>query len=129
MADLAAYSGRARNIVGYALQFAALTAARPGNVAEAEWSEIDLDAAKWSIPPAKMKMDKPHDVPLSRQALALLRKVEALTGERRHVFSVSRDVPISDNTMNKALRLLGYDTANEHCAHGFRSTFSTLLNG
>jgi integrase len=115
-------------VVGYALQFLALTAARPGNVAEAEWSEFDLDAAKWSIPAAKMKMRRAHEVPLSRQAVAILHEVAKLTGERRYAFSVTEDKPLFGNAMNRALRRLGYNTLTEHCAHGFRSTFSTLLN-
>jgi integrase len=143
MTDIAAYSERdlgyggrgwkpdARmcTVVSYALQFLALTVARPGNVAEAEWSEFgDLDAAKWVIPAAKMKMRKAHEVPLSRQAVAILREVAKLTGERRYVFSITEDQPLFSNAMNRALRRLGYDTNTEHCAHGFRSTFSTLLN-
>ena len=101
---------------------------RPGEIANAEWDEIDLDAARWTIPAEKMKMKHEHVVPLSRQAVALLRQVHALTGHRRFVFSCSQDKPISDNTLNKRLRDLGYDTAEDHCAHGFRTTFSTLSN-
>jgi integrase len=116
------------DVVGYAVRFTALTAARPGNIADAEWTEFD-DAGLWTVSAEKMKMDKEHIVPLSRQALAILEQVALLTGDRKYVFSCSRDQPISDNTLNKRLRNLGYDTGKEHCAHGFRTTFSTLLNG
>jgi len=63
---------------------------------------------------------------LSRQALAILRSVQKLTGHRRYVFSCSKDAPLSNNALNKRLRLLGIDTKTDHCAHGFRTTFSTL---
>jgi integrase len=119
---------RFKDVVGYAVRFTSLTVVRPGEIATAEWDEIDLDAARWTIPAEKMKMRHQHVVPLSRQAVALLRQVHALTGHRRFVFSCSQDKPISDNTLNKRLRDLGYDTAEQHCAHGFRTTFSTLSN-
>ena len=67
-----------------------------------------------------------HVVPLSRQALAILRSVEKLTGHRRHAFSCSKDAQLSNNTLNKRWRLLGIDTKTDHCAHEFRITFSTL---
>jgi integrase len=121
--------GRFGDLVGYAVRFISLTAARPGEIGNAEWTEFDFDAALWKISAAKMKMEKEHVVPLSRQALAILREVRALTGDRRYVFSCSKDKPISDMTLNKRLTALGYDTATEHTAHGFRTTFSTLLNG
>jgi integrase len=102
---------------------------RPGEITSAEWSDFDFEEARWTISAEKMKMDKPHVVPLSRQAVAILRQVQTLTGNRSYVFSCSEDAPISDNTLNKRLRDLGYSTSTEHCAHGFRTTFSTLLNG
>jgi integrase len=123
------------DVVGLGVRFIGYTAARPGEAGFLEWPEIDFDSALWTIPPHKVKMrndpdrkDDPHLVPLSRQALAILAQLRGLTGERQYVFSCSRDEPISDNTLNKRLRLLGYDTKTEHCAHGFRSTFSTLMN-
>jgi integrase len=73
-----------------------------------------------------MKTGWDHAVPLSRQALAILRGVQKLTGHRRYVFSCSKDAPLSNNALNKRLRLLGIDTKTDHCAHGFRTTFSTL---
>jgi integrase len=114
--------------VGYALRFLSLTVVRPGEIASAEWADIDIEGARWTIPAAKMKMDKEHVVPLSRQAVDILRKVKELTGNGRFVFSCGRDAPISGNTLNKRLRILGIDTAATHCSHGFRSTFSTLMN-
>jgi integrase len=128
--DIAAPLEDARygDIVGYALRFLSLTAVRPGEVNNAEWAEIDWDKARWTIPAARMKMDKEHVVPLARQALAILKDLQALTGNRRCLFSCSNDKPLSDNTLNKRLRVIGYDTATEHCAHGFRSTFSTLCH-
>src|SRR6201993_1180131 len=114
------------DVVGLALRFDALTIPRPGMVNEMEWSEVDWDAERWTIPAAKMKTGWDHVVPLSRQALAILRSVRKLTGHRRYVFSCSKDAPLSNNTLNKRLRLLGIDTKTDHCAHGFRTTFSTL---
>jgi integrase len=114
------------DVVGLALRFDALTIPRPGMVNEMEWSEVDWDAERWTIPAAKMKTGWDHVVPLSRQALAILRSVQKLTGHRRYAFSCSKDAPLSNNTLNKRLRLLGIDTKTDHCAHGFRTTFSTL---
>jgi integrase len=128
--DIAAPLDNSRfgDLVGYALQLLSLTAVRPGEVNNSEWIEIDWDKARWTIPAAKMKMDKEHVVPLSRQALEILKAVHELTGNRRYIFSCRRDRPLSDNTLNKRLRVIGYDTGAEHCAHGFRSTFSTLCH-
>jgi integrase len=123
------------DVVGLCLRFVGYTAARPGEAGFLEWPEVDFDSAVWTIPPHKVKMrndpdrkDDPHLVPLSCQALAILKQVRELTGERQYAFSCSHDEPISDNTLNKRLRNLGYDTQREQCAHGFRSIFSTLLN-
>ncbi len=114
------------DVVGLALRFDALTIPRPGMINEMEWSEVDWDAERWTIPAAKMKTGWDHVVPLSRQALAILRSVQKLTGHRRYAFSCSKDAPLSNNTLNRRLRLLGIDTKTDHCAHGFRTTFSTL---
>ncbi|MBR1298532.1 integrase arm-type DNA-binding domain-containing protein [Bradyrhizobium sp. AUGA SZCCT0042] len=129
--DIAAPFERARynDLVGFALRFLSLTVVRPGEIATAEWCDFDFIKARWTISPEKMKMDKEHVVPLSQQALALLAQVRRHTGNRTFVFSCSQDKPISDNTLCKRLRDLGYDTSVEHCAHGFRTTFSTLCNG
>jgi integrase len=116
------------DLVGHALRFISLTVVRPGEIATCEWSDLDLEAGQWTISAEKMKMDKEHIVPLSRQAVAILKQVKALTGHRSFVFSCSKDQPISDMTLCRRLRDLGIDTGREHCAHGFRTTFSTLMN-
>jgi integrase len=123
------------DVVGLGLRFVGYTAARPGEVAALEWPDINFTSAVWTIPPHKVKMrndpqrkDDPHLVPLSQQAVAILRQVKELTGERQYAFSCGQDEAISENSLNKRLRLLRYDTKIEHCAHGFRSTFSTLMN-
>lgn len=112
-----------------ALQIAPHVFVRPGELRHAEWSEFDLDGGLWIIPSGKMKMRKAHQVPLSSQAVALLRDVKLVTGPNGYVFpSVrTRARPISENTINAALRRLGY-TGDEMTAHGFRAMASTLLN-
>lgn len=112
-----------------ALQLGALTFVRPGELRRAEWSEIDLDGAEWRIPAEKMKMSAPHIVPLSTQAVAVLREIHLLTGHGRYVFPGvrSHDRPMSENTVNAALRYMGYGK-DEMTGHGFRSMASTLLN-
>ena len=115
-------------LVRLALRLLSLTLLRPGEVAKAEWSEIDFDNRVWTIPAAKMKMRRDHQVPLSPQALNVLVAVKAINGNRRHVFATYEDKPLSGNTFNTALRIMGYDAQNQHCAHGFRATASTLLN-
>ncbi|MDA9389301.1 integrase [Bradyrhizobium sp. CCBAU 45394] len=112
-----------------ALQLIALTFVRPGELRHAEWTEFDTDNAIWDIPAQKMKMPRPHKVPLSRQALALIAALREVTGSSRFLFPQIRSWhrPISDNTLNAALRRLGYDKT-QMTAHGFRSTASTLLN-
>jgi len=102
-------NSRFGDLVGYALRFLSLTAVRPGEVNNAEWTEIDWDKARWAISAAKMKMDKDHVVPLSRQALDILKAVRELTGNRRYIFSCTHDQPLSNNTLNKRLRVIGYD--------------------
>jgi len=112
-----------------ALRLAAYTFVRPGELRHAEWKEFDLDTAVWSIPAEKMKMRRPHRVPLARQPLAIVRELQALTGNRRFLFPSVRTFtrPISENTLNAALRRLGYGS-EEMCTHGFRSMASTRLN-
>ncbi|WP_348767867.1 integrase arm-type DNA-binding domain-containing protein [uncultured Salinisphaera sp.] len=112
-----------------ALQLAPLVFVRPGELRKAEWVEFDLDAAEWRIPAERMKMNAPHIVPLSVQAVAVLRELEPLTGRGRYVFPGARsaDRPMSENTLNAALRRLGYDK-DQLTAHGLRSMASTLLN-
>lgn len=116
-------------IAKLAMQLAPHVFVRPGELRHAEWSEIDLDAAVWTIPAEKTKMRKPHRVPLSTQAVALLREALTVTGPTGYVFpSVrTRSRPMSENTINAGLRRLGY-TSDEMTAHGFRAMASTLLN-
>lgn len=112
-----------------ALRLAPLTFVRPGELRRAEWSEFDLDGAEWRIPAERMKMRAPHVVPLSSQAVAVLRDLEPLTGGGHYVFPGARTNrrPMSENTVNAALRNLGY-TKEQMTGHGFRSMASTLLN-
>lgn len=116
-------------ITKLALQIAPHVFVRPGELRHAEWSEIDLDGALWIIPAGKMKSRKTHHVPLSRQAVALFREVQAITGPSGYVFPSlrTRIRPMSENTINAGLRRLGYVT-DEMTAHGFRAMASTLLN-
>lgn len=112
-----------------ALLVGILTFVRPGELRKAEWSEFDLDHAEWRIPAARMKMGEQHIVPLSTQSLAILRDLHSVTGHGRYLFPSVRtgSRPMSENTVNAALRRLGY-TREEMTGHGFRSTASTLLN-
>lgn len=112
-----------------AMKLAALTFVRPGELRHAEWSEFDFEKAEWRIPAGKMKMREQHIVPLSEQAIAVLREIQPLTGGGRFVFPSERSGsrPVSENTVNAALRRMGY-TKDEMTAHGFRSMASTLLH-
>ena len=112
-----------------ALQISPHVFVRPGELRHADWSEIDLDAALWTIPAGKMKMRKAHHVPLSRQAVALFCEVREATGPTGFVFPSirTRTRPMSENTINAGLRRLGY-ASDEMTAHGFRAMASTLLN-
>lgn len=102
---------------------------RPGEMRHMEWSEIDLEAKVWRIPAQKMKMRNEHVVPLSRQVLEILIEAKAFSTGSKYVFPSIRTGlrPMSENTINVALRRLGY-SGDEMTAHGFRSTASTLLN-
>jgi len=102
---------------------------RPGELRQAEWSEIDLEKAEWRIPAEKMKMRCIHIVPLCKQAVAILADLKKLTGSGRYVFPSIRTAarPMSNNTVNATLRRLGYEKS-EICAHGFRGMASTLLH-
>ncbi|PPU94710.1 tyrosine-type recombinase/integrase [Xanthomonas albilineans] len=111
-----------------ALKLAPLVFVRPGELRAAEWGEIDLDAAMWRIRPERMKMKAAHLVPLSGQAVAILRDLHALTGGGHHVFPGLRpNRPMSESTINAALRALGY-ASDEMTGHGFRSMAATRLN-
>jgi integrase len=119
------YSGY--SVTRYALQFITMVFVRPGELRSAEWKDIDLDKSIWRIPAAKMKMDEEHIVPLSKQAIDLLKQVHQLTGQYDLVFPGSHNPrkPMSENTLTYAIRKrLGFDAT----AHGFRTTASTTLN-
>ncbi len=112
-----------------ALRLSPLVFVRPGELRLAEWSEINLDAAEWNIPGHRMKSGEPHLVPLSPQAVAILRDVYALTGRCRYVFPSPRSNarPLSDNTLISALRRMGYGN-EEMTIHGFRAMARTVLD-
>jgi integrase len=112
-----------------ALRLAPLVFVRPGELRKAEWTEIDLDAAQWNIPAARMKMREPHLVPLSTQAVAILRELHALTGRGRYVFPSARtgDRPMSDNAILSALRRMNIGK-EEMTGHGFRAMARTVLD-
>jgi integrase len=112
-----------------ALLLASLSFVRPGELRGAEWAEFELDKAEWRIPAERMKMRAPHIVPLASQAVAILRDLQPLTGTGRYVFPGvrSRARPMSENTVNAALRRMGFDKGTM-TGHGFRSMASTLLN-
>ena len=113
-----------------ALRLAPLVFVRPGELRHAEWAEIDLQAAEWRIPAEKMKMRRPHRVPLSRQALAIIRELQNISGNRRWLFPSVRTAtrPISENTLNAALRRLGYGP-DQMTTHGFQTatSFTTVI--
>lgn len=113
----------------YALKLAPLLFVRPGELRQAEWTEFSFADAEWRIPATKMKMRRPHRVPLAPQAVAILRELQEKTGGSKFLFPSVRSWhrPISDNTLNAALRRLGYDKT-EMTIHGLRATASTLLN-
>jgi integrase len=122
-------------IVKTALQLSPLVFQRPGEVRGMAWAEVDLEKALWTIPPERMKREKagkehgaPHLVPLSRQAVELLRQLEPLTGGGVMVFPSERDHdrPMSDNAVRTALMALGFPK-EEHTAHGFRASARTML--
>ncbi|WP_415519642.1 MAG: tyrosine-type recombinase/integrase [Desulfovibrio aminophilus] len=125
--DIDGYQGTF--VVRAALKLAPLLFVRPGELRHAEWPEVDLEAAEWRIPAAKMKMEDLHIVPLSRQAVAVLRELHPLTGKGKYVFPGFRSParPMSENTVNAALRYMGY-SAEQVTGHGFRATAMSLLN-
>jgi len=112
-----------------ALRLAPHVFVRPGELRHAEWTEVDGEEAVWTIPAEKTKMRRPHRVPLSRQALEIMEELWELTGDGKYLFPCIRTSrrPMSENTVNAALRRLGYDKT-EMTGHGFRAMASTLLN-
>ncbi|AFS52266.1 tyrosine-type recombinase/integrase [Leptospirillum ferriphilum] len=115
-------------VVRCALKLAPLVFVRPGELRRAEWSEIDFEKMEWRIPAEKMKMREQHIVPLSRQALGILRELQPLTGEGKYLFPSPRswDRPMSENAVLAALRRMGY-SGDQMTGHGFRSMASTIL--
>ena len=124
--DIDTYRGE--SVTKVAMQLLALTFQRTKEVRYAEWSQFDLEAALWRIPAEIMKMREAHIVPLSKQAVGVLKTLHSLTGQGRLVFpsSTSRERPISENTVIYALGRMGYK--GRMTGHGFRSVASTLLN-
>jgi integrase len=106
-----------------------LTFTRPGELRLAAWKEFDLDAGVWAIPAHRMKMRRPHRIPLAPQTIALLNELRTLTGQYDFVFPRVRSPsrPLSENTLNAALRRLGY-AKEDMSSHGFRAAASSLLN-
>lgn len=114
-----------------ALRLAPLVFGRIGELRKAKWKDIDLDSAVWSIPAEAMKMREPHIVPLSTQAVALLREMQQYSEGYDYVFPSVRDPSsrsMSENTINVALRRLGIDTQTELTGHGFRAMARTILH-
>jgi len=116
-------------ITRYALQLIVLLFPRPGELRMARWDEFDLEEQVWTIPAERTKMRRVHRVPLPEKAISLLRELQEVTGFGELVFPSVRSVkrPISDNTLNAALRRMGY-ASDEMTAHGFRATFATIAN-
>lgn len=111
-----------------ALKLAPLVFVRPGELRTAEWSEIDLDAAEWRLPASKMKMRVEHLVPLSTQAVAILRALQPITSQGQYVFpSLRSKACMSENTINAALRGMGY-SKEVMTGHGFRAMARTILD-
>jgi integrase len=114
--------------VAAALKLAPLVFVRPAELRGALWPEFDLDGAEWRLPSERTKMGDAHIVPLSKQAVAILRELHRLTGRGEHVFPGLRPKrPISENTTNAALRAMGF-SGDQQTTHGFRTIASTLLN-
>lgn len=126
MADIA--NGRIEHTTRCQIEWSLHTLVRPGESAGARWDEIDLEAKVWNIPADRMKMDRPHRVPLTPQAIALLEHMRPISGHRPFVFPGLRNpmTHINDQTANAALRRLGY--GGRLVAHGLRSLGSTTLN-
>ena len=112
-----------------ALKLMALLYTRPGELRLALWEEFDLEKAIWTIPASRTKMRREHVKPLPALAVDILRQLQRETGSNYRVFpsAIARDKPISENTLNQALRRMGFEK-DEHTSHGFRASASTLLN-
>ena len=125
--DMYAYRGTFQTQC--ALRIAPHVFLRPGELRLAQWDEFNLDAAQWEIPAERMKRKRPHIVPLSKQVLEILRELEPFTGGDTYVFAGRRrGRPLSDGTLNKALRAMGYSTQDDITGHGFRAMARTVLD-
>ncbi|MEZ2892876.1 tyrosine-type recombinase/integrase [Providencia rettgeri] len=115
-------------IVRVALRVLILTGVRPGELRKAEWSEINFDTKVWEIPAEKMKMRRPHIVPLSEQVIDLLRQIHPISGSYQYIFPSRTDYRkhISDMALNTMIRRMGY--SGRATGHGFRHTMSTILH-
>ncbi len=124
--DIDGYQGSP--LTTYAMQLMALTFTRTGELVEAKWSEINLKTAEWLIPAERMKMRRPHLVPLSKQAITILKKLAKITSDREYVFPNRNDPskPASNAIILRALGRMGY--TGKMTGHGFRSAASTMLN-
>lgn len=127
MVEIDGFEGQATTRI--ALKLLAILAQRPGEIRNAKWEEFDLAERVWSIPAAKMKMRRDHNVPLPNQALVLLEQLQGMSNQGEFLFPSLRTWtrPMSENTLNAALRRMGY-SGDEMTAHGFRASFSTLAN-
>ncbi|MDE9453992.1 tyrosine-type recombinase/integrase [Xenorhabdus bovienii] len=123
---LNAYTGSFIVKMGMRLQM--IIGVRPGELRKAEWSEIDFDKAQWEIPAEKMKMRRPHIIPLSRQAINILEQIKPITGQGKYVFQgrINQAQSMSAMTLNTLIRRIGY--AGRVTGHGFRHTMSTILH-
>jgi integrase len=112
-----------------ALQLMAILAQRPGELRLAKWDEVDLERAVWTIPAERMKMRRPHQVPLPARAVTILKDLKFVTGTGQYLFpGQARGADtMSENTLNNALRKMGF-TKEEMTSHGFRATFATIAN-
>lgn len=121
------FDGQATTRIG--LELLAILAQRPGEIRNAKWQEFDFEVNVWAIPAEKMKMRRDHLVPLPARAIELLNDLKAMNNNGEHLFPSLRTWkrPMSENTLNAALRRMGY-SGEEMTAHGFRASFSTLAN-
>lgn len=126
MRAIEGYSGHVITLLG--LRMTRHVFVRPGELRQAEWDEFDIEKCVWPIPAEKMKMRRPHRVPLSKHVMAILEELDALTGDGKYLFPSfrSRWRPMSENSINAALRRLGY-SQGQMTAHGFRAMAATLL--
>ncbi|EFC1680104.1 MULTISPECIES: phage integrase central domain-containing protein [Enterobacteriaceae] len=120
------YSGSI--VVKLAMRLQVLTGLRPGELRQGEWAEIDFEKRLWEVPPSRMKKRRPHCVPLSDQAIAILEQLKPITGHYQFIFPgrIHHSKPMSEMAMNVLIRRIGY--AGRVTGHGFRHTMSTILH-